>query len=608
MCATHIAMATRVETHDSQIAILGTNNRKLETPAMSIEPSSDSDEDDCTKAQPQRLGLPKRKTCIVGADAAALALSTTCCVLAIAIGANDSLAWCLGFTNQLILAGFLLSVINMCMGNCTNFLFVLLEARFGRSKLQNYDKLLRNQILGPGLDVAWRIVLSCTMALPIGLGVAYKTFQGGSSLLLVNTTDITGLPPEYGIFNLPNSFGGEAARYFNVSLPFLSAASLIHKKNGGDKEPTLPDRYPQYYGSHMMLLGPNSTAILDLPRDTRPAQLQDSLNIGEHLRLEAHVRGSVATQSEISPDHDPDFAEALADDNMLISYASMLEGGVFLFAPVELGNNSRVWLGYAPGRRSRKKLALYGKRYDIQRHSCRGVWRVTRAGVQLSSGSCERDPLPAVEQYIFVKNAFKLRPSFMQIIRESVNKFSDFGGVRNTSVWKNPSLTTAIGAAAWSKAVQSANLGFNRSVSVFGGRAGCGCCNLTLEDYGLLYEVPDEKAKVVRPALRRSRLLYLVFAVQPILMVITMAGALLLYSVPLDHGFGMISILAGVSQNRDQLDLFRGASLSGELRGGLRLSFLPVHGKGNEGYVECRIVGSGSKARLEPLERGVEYS
>lgn len=300
------------------------------------------------------------------------------------------------------------------------------EARFGRSKLQNYDNILRNEVMGPRLDLIWRTALASFMALPIGLSVAYKTFSGGSNIHVVNTAEVIGMPPEYGLFNVPKAFQGDIGRYFNASLPLLSASSLVDSPNGTQSEPPFSADYPHSYGANMLLLNDKSVALLDLPRDSRLTKLQNSLAIGESLQLEADVHGSVATQRQPRPSTDPDFHAACYDKKMEVATAPVNDGGaVFLLASLSTSDNSRVWFGFAPGGLQHcSDYGPYGNRYDIKRHACHGVWSITRAGIELSSGSCSDEELPKLEQYIFTSNTFWLGDTFVQTLMENVGKFS----------------------------------------------------------------------------------------------------------------------------------------------------------------------------------------
>lgn len=598
------------DAHDCNLSTVGDSTHKVNLLAPSVQTSYEPCHAD--DGHVQSLGLPHHKPYVAGPDILALGISIACCISAIFAVAYNNLAWHLGPTNQLILSGFLLSVMNLCLGKPTTFIFVLVEARFGRSKLQNYDNILRNEVMGPRLDFVWRTILASFMALPIGLSVAYKTFSGGSSVHIVNTTEVIGMPPEYGLFNVPNAFQGDIGRYFNASLPLLSASSLVNLPNGTQSEPPLSADYPHSYGANMLLLDDKSVALLDLPRDSRLTKLQNSLAIGESLQLEADVHGSVATQRKPRPSTDPDFHAACYDKEMEVATAPMNDGdAVFLLASLSTSDNSRVWFGFAPGGLQHcSDYGPYGNRYDIKRHACHGIWSITRAGIELSSGSCSDDELPKLEQYIFKSNTFWLGDTFVQTLMENVGKFSNFTGPRNASAWKNPSMTAAVAGIVWSKAVGLPGMRANDTTDTLNGQTGWGCCNITLGDNGLLYNVPDEIATVIRPTLQRSWLLYLVFATQPMLMALLIVGAALLHSVPISHGFGMISILAGMNRNSDQLQTFRGASLSGELREDVRLGFVPVHASGGDPncFVECQIGRSSDQLPIGRIQRRIKYS
>lgn len=60
-----------------------------------------------------------------------------------------------------------------------------------------------------------------------------------------------------------------------------------------------------------------------------------------------------------------------------------------------------------------------------------------------------------------------------------------------------------------------------------------------------------------------------VLTVQPLLALATIFASMLMNSTPIDRGFGLISILAGIERN--SLRILEGASLSGKLRGDARL-------------------------------------
>ena len=100
--------------------------------------------------------------------------------------------------------------------------------------------------------------------------------------------------------------------------------------------------------------------------------------------------------------------------------------------------------------------------------------------------------------------------------------------------------------------------------------------NLTYRDIDLYYPINQTAQSIfyIRPTLQKSGKLYLVFAIQPLLIVIVLGLTGLFHSVPLSKGFGLVSILSGA--NRETLDILAGASLSGELTQPVKLTMLPM--------------------------------
>src|SRR5690349_20332266 len=89
------------------------------------------------------------------------------------------LARYLGYQNQLVVIGFALSIMSACLGYWRTYFLTLMEARFGRSTLQNYEAILQNNMYGPQADFHQRLALLAFWILPIGLSVAYKLFTIG---------------------------------------------------------------------------------------------------------------------------------------------------------------------------------------------------------------------------------------------------------------------------------------------------------------------------------------------------------------------------------------------------------------------------------------------
>ena len=87
---------------------------------------------------PPSLGKPTRKKKFHIKDVLITLLSLLCLVIAIVTVANETISWRLGVGNrQLIVLGFLLSIMNLCLSSLAPTLFLLLEAKFDPSTIQN---------------------------------------------------------------------------------------------------------------------------------------------------------------------------------------------------------------------------------------------------------------------------------------------------------------------------------------------------------------------------------------------------------------------------------------------------------------------------------------
>lgn len=97
--------------------------------------------------------------------------------------------------------------------------------------------------------------------------------------------------------------------------------------------------------------------------------------------------------------------------------------------------------------------------------------------------------------------------------------------------------------------------------------------NLTYEEARLIYPVHDTVV-YIRPTLRKSRVLYCVFAIQPLLIIVILGLTLVFHSTSLDNGSSLTSIMSGIG--RGSLDLLAGATLSGELSRSVKLVMHPI--------------------------------
>ncbi|EQB48292.1 hypothetical protein CGLO_12491 [Colletotrichum gloeosporioides Cg-14] len=247
------------------------------------------------------LGKPSRKKLFYGTDIVMAVVTLACLSMSVLVVSNSYISWYLGMGNrQLIVIGFLLSIMNLCLASVTPTLFILLEARFGKSTLQNYDGILRNKPLASKLSFPWRVVLVAMLALPVGLSVAYKTFTGGESSVTIHTTYYISNSTWFGLFRPPAivSITGISS-FLNATNSFRNATQRAASDIETDG-PALP-KFPQPYGYNILLLNKTSAASLDTLCPYYILALQELLAPGESLTITAPVIGTVATFNESAP-------------------------------------------------------------------------------------------------------------------------------------------------------------------------------------------------------------------------------------------------------------------------------------------------------------------
>lgn len=549
------------------------------------------------------LGKPRRKKRLHAMDIIAASISLISLFIAIMTVADARISWYLGTGNrQLIVIGFLLSVMNLCLGTVTPMFFLLLEARFGSSALQNYDAILLNRPLASRLNIVWRVMLGFMLALPIGLSVIYKTFIGGESALKVDSMDYISNTSYYGIFPPPSllSFpmGIGIPVYFNATLPFL-LASLDNS--------SLP-KYPQVYGYNILSLSNESTAMLDIPYPQYLTAIQELLANGESWKISANVSATVATLNHSKTE------DAVAFNSTFTSACESTRGegdnpyswflqasdmynywNLVLMDQASLSNQSQQYIGLAPSDiTSCSDFVEYVQLYDLTRQSCQGTWSITRAGLQLADGSCNGTVLPLSMQTMITVQE-EVGTWYQSALIETLGQFSGNGSFNdlalgNQSAWMAPAFTTSMAAMMWSR------------VSALDSPAHFKESDFNISDWtlgtknlypGILYPV-NHTVVYIRPTLQKSGLLYLTLAVQPLLIAIILLLTALLHYTPVDKGFGLVSILSGV--DRQSLDVLAGATLSGDLTKPVKLDIYPT--KNNQGgVIEYRIEES-STARV----------
>jgi len=226
--------------------------------ATSIELSPAALGGDTLKFRP--IGKPQSKPTLDILDLCSVFGSFVCLPASICVVTPHlAISWRLGFNGQIIIIGFLLSIMNLAMKRMEPRLFLIVEFRWGDSRLQNYDAILRNAISLSKTGVFWRLIFFFFAFLPLALCIGYKRFTGGHSSAVIDPNISSSLrrygiaPPPLGDYNAMKN----SVYYMVISnVPFMAAST---------NDAVLPPLQATAYGCNMLLPGNESAALLDLP-------------------------------------------------------------------------------------------------------------------------------------------------------------------------------------------------------------------------------------------------------------------------------------------------------------------------------------------------------
>jgi hypothetical protein len=128
-----------------------------------------------------------------------------------------------------------------------------------------------------------------------------------------------------------------------------------------------------------------------------------------------------------------------------------------------------------------------------------------------------------------------------------VHSIGQYAPDRLDSPWLIPAFTTGIATTYWS-----------RFAFMFPYKAPD---MMSIPEF--YYPATGESILSIRSTLDANWLLYVVLCLQPVLTLLMFPLTILFHSTPIQKGFGLVAILAGV--DRDSLDIVQGAALSGKL-------------------------------------------
>jgi len=248
---------------------------------------------------PVALGVEAKRSLSDPLDVASLGIAWGCAAAASSIVSIPTIAYKLGYNNQLIVTGLLLSVQLLCFKRIAPTVFARIEERIGQSRLQSFDAIVRNSAVVDGSGITWRIIIFVLTLLPIGLSAAYKRYAGGFATSTLSSSSIYyGLAGPGGLSTLGYHTG--QSLMVNATVPFMAATYNLTNF-------LIESELPRAYGFNTLLLSNTSTAVLDAPWPDSVSLLQSTLRPDEKFSISAQVYATVTRYSNLLDYHrDPE--------------------------------------------------------------------------------------------------------------------------------------------------------------------------------------------------------------------------------------------------------------------------------------------------------------
>ncbi|MCJ1405538.1 hypothetical protein MMC11_008766 [Xylographa trunciseda] len=516
-------------------------------------------------SKPLHAGVPQHKPLVSWKDVSATIIAWLCFVTGLVAVFSQNVAVYLGQTNQLIIIGFLITIMGICSRRELELLALAYEIYGGRSTLQDLDALLRNDFMASNVSKRSRATIFFYPLLALILSASYKSFSNGSS-----TETLESISGQFGLTASPGNqrIGSGISLLVEVYLPFW----------------TDPD-VNRTYGFNMFVASNTTTAILDAPLPNYLNDLIPGLAVGDSLLISATVNATVSEMIEFpeSDRNDPNFwnmtwaaygqdidtgsgpADPFLDpplfsDNLLENAFSGMLAGSGDWGIYSNPNNTLVFLSIW-NTTLNETFQSTAQAFKLSRRQCRGTWNITSSGVYLAEATLLETYDEAVQsqnQSLIVDNELGITPTFHATLFEYDYRF------RGT--WNEPMPTSSIAEPQYQYKTSTtsalvASMIWARQVSLWEPSRNNASSTASNNQYTIEPVNITTQREVI--TLRRDAGLVVVLASWPFLTIIALTLKTCLYSVPLGEGFGIISMLAGMKDCN--LDVFSGASLSGQL-------------------------------------------
>ena len=212
-----------------------------------------------------------------------------CFVFGVVAVFSQRVAVYLGRINQLIIIGFLLTIMRLCSRRELELLAVAYEIYAIRSTSQDLDAFLRNDFMARNVSNRSRATIVSYPLLALALSASYKSFSNGTSTATLNS-----IPGSIGLTASPGNqrIGSGISLLVEAYLPFWTDLDVNRT-----------------YGFNMFIASNTTTAILDAPLPSYLGDLTPGLAVGDSLLISAIVNATISEIIELpeSDRNDPDF-------------------------------------------------------------------------------------------------------------------------------------------------------------------------------------------------------------------------------------------------------------------------------------------------------------
>ena len=466
----------------------------------------------------------------------------------------ETVAITLGQKYQLVVLGFLLSIMASCSARQIQKLSLVYEARRGRSTLQNFDALLRSDYFSTAASIGPRSILLFVFCLPLGLSVAYKQFLGGSTSLNVPSSDAT-----FGFTAAPGYqlIGNGQSLLVVTYLPFWTQQALNRT-----------------YGFNLFVPDNKTAAVLDAPLPGVLKSLQEKLNDNEYMLVTAAVKATVTQSIDLSASerNDPNYWEAKQNSFPSTSQSensfeyvnqSMWIGSGFSGVPKgPNGTNYTETFISVFNLTLKQNFSSEAERFISTRRTCMGTWNVTNTNITLTQVENLQsiDRLQDMDQSIINNISININDMYLSFLGE-------YDSVTRGNWYQPLAATGQYLPAVNTRPALLASMLWARITSAHGPERPQAA--LDSASYG----IDGDSITTVKyvQTLHRSWWLIFIMGIQPVLTILAVLGKAVLYTTPISDNFGIISLLAGATGSLSKS--LQGAALSGKSKGDVRIAF-----------------------------------